>query len=298
MPHMRFAPRIHRMVLVAGLALSAAALACGAGVPGANSTATPAIDLQATAAALQATVDALAQAQTQQAQIPPTAPALPTAADTAEPTETGAPTGASVFEDFATDDGKFETWDGAQVTDGEFYLGQFTDCGDLAADAPFGCLSTCLACGVASDYEMTVDVRYVDGISERTYGLVLQFNDVNGNGIVDSEDFYVEFQISAFTAYYIQTVQVRTHFAGDPVGAASWLQLWYVAKDFTNSGYGTNTLDAIASKSGTSFDLYVNGNYLKTVTIPDTDHSEGRVGVSLSGRRVQVAFDNFNFTPK
>jgi hypothetical protein len=299
--HIFTALRLNKIVMVAGLALSAAALACGVGVPGSQATDTPAappIDVNATAAALQATAEALAQAETQQAQVPPTAPQLPTAEATLEPTEPGVAPGANVFEDFSTDDGNFETFDGAQISGGEFLLGQFNDCGDLTADSPFGCFSVCLACGVASNYEMSVDVRYVDGISERTYGLVLQFDDVNGNSVVDREDYYVEYQVSAFVAFYTDNLYLRTHVAGDPVGVNSWYYLRYDARPYTNATYGTNKLGVIASKNGTSFDLYLNDNFVDTVNIPNITSSQGLVGLSLSGRRVQVAFDNFSFTPQ
>jgi len=285
-----------RAPLLAACVLAIVALACGAGQPGANATVTPAapvVDVQGTTAALQATVDASAAVMTAQAQVPPTQPQLPTAEAPEEPTEPPASTGLSFSEEFASDTGSFETFDGAEITGGEFYMGQFTDCGDLAADSQFGCFSTCLSCGLVADYGMVVDVRYVDGISERTYGLVMQFVDENGNSVVDREDFYTEFQISAFTSYYIQNVQVRTHFPGNPVGIDSWDQIWYDARDYTNAGYGANTLGVKSFDGGTSFELYVNDNYIDTVSKPTDEFSQGSVGISLSGRRVQVAFDNF-----
>jgi hypothetical protein len=287
-------------VLIAGLLLLAAALACGGGGV-TRPTSAPTADLFATATALEATTAALAQSQTQQAQAPPTAIQLPTAPFTPEPTQpagqaTPAPA-SSVFTDFAADTGAFETFDGAQVANGEFLLGPFPDCGDLQADTPYGCFAVCLACGVVSNYDMAVDVRYGSGISERTYGLVLSFDDVNGNSVVDRDDYYLEYQISAFVAFYTDNLYLREHVAGAPVGANgfNFVRRWD-ARPITHDTYGVNNLRAVASSNGTAFDLYLNGTFVDTIAYSGVSASQGLVGLSISGRGVQAAFDNFNFT--
>jgi hypothetical protein len=300
-----------KIIFTVAALLLAAALACGGGgasdateVP--PDTEAPSIDTEGTAAALQSTADALAQAQTEQAQVPPTAVTLPTAeaVDTQAPpaTESGGGTGGGIepgtyFDDFSEDVGNWETWDGAQVAEGEFFLGPFADCGDLQADTPYGCFSICLWCGVLTDYEASVDVRYVDGISERTYGIVLQFEDVNGNNWVDEEDYYLEYQVSAFTAFYTDNLYLREHVAGDPVGANgfNFVRRWD-ARPITNDTYGTNRLGVVVTNSGTNFDLYLNDNFVDTVSFDGVSFSEGQIGLSISGRSVQVAFDDFTIT--
>ena len=293
-------PRLARRPLaIAALWLAAAALACGPSGLLDRATDTPAVDTAATMAALQVTADALALAQTQEAQAPPTPVQLPTAEFTPEPTQPsggGDGGGVSLLEDFSGDTGAFETFEGAQITDGEFYLGPFVDCGDLQADTPYGCFSICTACGVVSNYEMSVDVRYASGVSERTYGLVLAFEDENGNSAVDREDYYLEYQISAFVAFYTDNLYLREHVVGDPVGATgfNFIRRWD-ARPLTRDTYGVNNLRVIASSSGTTFELYLNDSYVDTVSYTGVAAAEGLVGLSLSGRSVQVAFDNFRF---
>jgi hypothetical protein len=228
--------------------------------------------------------------------------ALPTVAFTPQPTQPLAspvPGGTGVLDDFSADAGNFETFEGAVITNGEFYMGPFGDCGDLQANTPYGCFSVCAACGLASNYDMAVDVRYADGVSERTYGLVLAFEDANGNSLVDQEDYYVEYQISAFVALYTDNLYLREHVAGDPVGASgfNFIRRWD-ARPLTRDTYGVNRLRAVAYNNGTSFDLYLNDNFVDTITYSGITSAQGLVGLSLSGRAVQVAFDNFSFVPQ
>ena len=291
-------PRYRPIALAAGLLL-AAALACNAGSAGglAGPIPTATLDLAATSASLQGTADALAQIQTQAAQIPPTTVQLPTAAVTAGPTPTAAnAAGLTVNDDFSADHGNFELRPGESIRDGELYLGPYDDCGDLQANSQFGCFAVCTACGVPSNYEMSADVRYADGVSERTYGLVVQFDDVNGNSQVDVDDYYLEYQISAFTAFYTDNLYLREHVPGAAVGATgfNFVRRWDT-RDLTHDTYGVNRLRVVASGNGIAFDLYLNDNFVDSVAFTGQQSAKGKVGLSVSGRAVQVAFDNFTF---
>jgi len=191
-----------------------------------------------------------------------------------------------VQDDFAEDSGNFETFDGAQVVNGIFYLGEFNDCADVGTDSPFGCFSSCLTCGYASNYDMQVDAAYSDGVTERTFGMVLRFVDNNGNGLVDRDDYYLDFELSIYDQY--ATIwEHRTD--------GKWYQ---VADGFVgdiNPGRRVNTLHAIATNGGADIDFYINDAYVTTVT--DIPFSEGTVGLVMGGRAMQVAFDNFIFIP-
>jgi len=204
-------------------------------------------------------------------------------------TNTNTGSAQAVSDDFSQDKGNFELFTGgqAQVANGAFYLGKFSDCADIGSNNPFGCFSTCLTCGKASDYEMAVDSTYINGVSGRTFGIVLRFVDNNGNGLVDSDDYYLDFEYSAFDGYYY----VWEHRSDGK---------WYVIdQNYSKSIvlYSTvNHLRAVATNGGADIDVYANGdNWVTGVTkIPFT---EGTVGLVIGGRALQAAFDNFQFVP-
>jgi S1-C subfamily serine protease len=209
-----------------------------------------------------------------------------TTAGTDTPASTGG-TPTSVSDDFSSDVGNFETFDGAQIADGLLYLGPFSDCADVGSDQAFGCFSQCLTCGQASTYQMQVDAAYSSGVSERTFGMVLRFVDNNGNGLVDKDDYYLDFELSIYDQYFI----IWEHRTDGK---------WYVIDQKNDTsilgGSHVNTLKAVASNGGADVDIYLNGNWVSGVTkIPNT---QGAVGLVMGGRAMQVAFDNFEFVVK
>ena len=290
-------PLTGRTVLAVVTLLTLAALACGAGLPGGNSTATPAIDFQATAAALQATADALAQAETQQAQVPPTAPALPTAPpeDTQapeQPTQASGP--QSYVDDFSSDKGNWEVFSNdvgsAQISDGVLLLGPFNECTDVGQNSgPFGCFSQCLACGVVSEYDIQVDAAYISGRTDQTFGMVLRFQDANNNGLVDKEDYFLDFELSI----YDQSFYVFEHLAG--AGITDFPALDSRTETNIASGTQVNTLRAVSTNGGVNVDLYLNGTGVETITL-DQATSSGTVGLVVGFRNMQAGFDNFQIT--
>ncbi|MCL4559369.1 MAG: trypsin-like peptidase domain-containing protein [Chloroflexi bacterium] len=194
-------------------------------------------------------------------------------------------TAQSVSDDFSSDVGNWEIFDGAQITGGIFYLGQFTDCADVGSDNAFGCFTQCLTCGYTSTYDMQVDAAYVDGVTDRTFGMVLRFIDNNDNGLVDSDDYYLDFELSIYDKYFI----IWEHNTDGK---------WYVIdqKNATaiKAGRKVNTLRAIASNGGTDVDIYINDEWVDGIqSIP---YPEGSVGLVVGGRAMQAAFDNFYFT--
>jgi hypothetical protein len=276
-----------------------AALACGGGGASESPTATPApqIDVAGTAAALQGTADALAQAQTQQAQVPPTAVQLPTAAQlpTAEAINTEPPAtaaGPSTYVDtFDADNGNWEIFSNdvgsSQIGDGVLLLGPFTECADVGqASGPFGCFTQCLACGQVAEYDMQVDAAYISGVSDRTFGMVLRFIDNNGDGWVDSDDYFLDFELSVYDQFFA----VYEH---TPDG--TWSTLDQRQESNIKSGSQINTLRAYAYNGGTSIDLFLNGTQVETITV-NSNFASGAVGLVVGFRAMQAGFDNFQIT--
>ncbi len=213
--------------------------------------------------------------------VAPTQP--PAALDTPVPTAPAKFTGGA--DDFSSDYGGWETFDGAAIKDGIFYLGPFSDCADVGSDNPFGCFTQCLVCGQLTDYDMQVDTAYVSGVTDRTFGMVLRFVDNDNNGLVDKGDYYLDFELSIYDKYFV----VWEHM---PNGG--WTRVLDKFEGSIRAGSKVNTLRAVSSKGGTEMDIYVNDNYVDGLTtIP---YPTGTVGFVVGGRAVEAAFDNFNIT--
>ena len=199
------------------------------------------------------------------------------------PTEASAFTGG--FDDFSTDYGGWEVFDGAAIADGFFYLGEFADCSDVGSDNPYGCFTQCLVCGTLSEYDMQVDAQYVSGVTDRTFGLVLRFVDFDANGLVDPGDYYIDLELSIYDQYFV----VWEHL---PDGG--WTRVLSTFDGNIRGGSKVNTIRAVAQNGGADIDFYVNGGYVDGVT--GVPYTEGTVGLLVGGRALQVAFDNFNVT--
>lgn len=260
-------------IMAAGVAfVSLVGLACGLGAP--EPTATP-----------------LPPPPTNTAPPPTEPPPPPTNTPVPAPTEAPPPTDApdtgepftGGFDDFSSDYGGWEVFDGAGVDTsfGIFRLGPFTQCADVGSDDPYGCFSQCLVCGVVSDYEMQVDAAYLDGVSDRTFGMVLRFADSNGNNLVDSNDYYLDFSVSVYDQYFV----VWEYFNG------SWSRVYNTFDGSIQPGTNINTLYAQSYGGGTEVDLYVNDTFVANIfNIPI---NTGTVGLAVGGRSIEAGFDNF-----
>lgn len=279
-----------RTLAMVGSFLVIAALACGGG-GGGGATNTPQVNVAGTAAALQSTADALAKAQTEQANVPPTAIQLPTAEATTETVQPTASGPTTYVDDFSADKGNWEVFTNdvgsAQISDGVLLLGPFKECADVGqASAPFGCFTQCISCGTVSDYDMQVDAAYISGRSDQTFGMVLRFQDVNNNGLVDKDDYYLDFELSVFDKFFA----VYEHLAG-----GTWKTLDQRTEDNIAGGKQINTLRANSTEGGTKVALYLNGVNVETVTL-DSASSSGTVGLAVGFRNMQAGFDNFSIT--
>jgi hypothetical protein len=200
--------------------------------------------------------------------------------------------GGFFYDDFAFEDGtawevfSVEGYGFGGVVDGEYVLGPFEECADIGgtASAPFACFTQCLACGVVSDYDMSVNVRYLDGLADRPFGMVLRFIDQNSDGLVDPADYYLDFEINVYTLEYAiweHTTDNQWNLVGE--GPSNAVQ----------GSRNSNNLRAISYNGGANIDLYVNGVNVNTVNVP---YADGTVGLSVGFRGVQVGFDDFTIS--
>lgn len=267
-----------RIFILVLTALALAVLACGGGTPEPPPLPTePPVDTAATAAALQSTAEALAAAQTQQAEVVPTEPALQPSTNV-----------QSYFDDFASDLGNWEIFSSdvgaSQITDGVVLLGPFSDCADTDSSGPFGCFTQCLWCGVLTDYDIQVDAAYIAGDANQTFGMVLRFQDQNHNGYVDPEDYYLDFEISTGT----KSIGVYQHVPNEG---------WKTLDQRTEGNImdGINTMRAYAYDNGKTIELYLNGAQVEVLTLTDKSFY-GTVGLVVGYQGMQAGFDNFQIT--
>ncbi len=255
-------------------------LACTCGGLGVSST--PTATLEPPAAATEAPAVATEPPPTKPPILAPTdVPALPT--DTAVPEEQVFTGGV---DDFSEDYGGWTTIpDVAGIGNGVFYLGPFAECSDVDDTTPFGCFTLCIVCGYLSEYDMKVDVAYVDGVSSRLFGLLLRFVDNDGDGFAHQGDYLLYFGLSVYNQRF-RIWERNTD--------GKWYLLGDSFEGSINPGSQINTLRAVSYDGGTAMDLYINDTKVNTVT--GVPYDSGAIGLVLDGRAVTIAFDNFEIS--
>jgi hypothetical protein len=193
------------------------------------------------------------------------------------------------FDDFSSDQGNWEVFSSdfgsAAIADNVMLLGPFNDCGETDNSGPFGCFSQCLWCGTLVDYDITVDAAYISGDQSQPFGMVVRFQDQNGNGLVDPEDYYLDFEISTADQYFA----VYQHLPGEGWSTLDERQDPNIKVD------EINTLRAYAYDGGTKIDLYLNGNLVENVSV-NPDSVYGTIGLVTGFAGMQAGFDNFSIT--
>jgi len=142
----------------------------------------------------------------------------------------------------------------------------------------------CSDCGVAKNYKMSVDTWFIDGASDRGFGLLLREEDGN----------LIDLEVSTWQVYGVWTF--------DPILAASPAttgQSWGAITDgwvegWLKPGRAVNHVEVIMKTE--------NGQMTVTVTINgkggrtlDVESGSGNVGLLVGMHSLGVAFDNFHF---
>ncbi|GAB4581039.1 MAG: hypothetical protein Fur0022_37840 [Anaerolineales bacterium] len=262
-------------LLVAVMMLVLASLACGSEAP-AEPTAVP-----PTAVPPTAEPTAVPPTAVPPTAVPPTdAPAQPSPA----PVEPVSGDIQTYFDDFSSDVGNWEVFasdaGSAIVANGILDIGPFSNCGTGAGES-FGCFSQCLWCGTLIEYNLTVDAAYLAGDPNQTYGMVLRFQDQNGNGLVDAEDYYLDFEISSANQYFA----VYEHLPGRGWATLDERQDPTILADI-------NTLNAYAYDLGHTIDVSINGVLVENISVP-TEYAYGTVGLVVGFAGMRAGFDNF-----
>lgn len=243
-----------------------------------NQTPTPdmqstemALSLQQTMVALDATVQALSIEKTLAANPTPTFTPSPI------PSPTKTPGPVVINDDFSVDTGRWQECGQCVIRDGALLMGPYP-----ATNSAEGYLTICADCGYVTDYKMGVDVVYVNGFSDRGFGLVLR----------EQEGNFIELEISTWQYYGVWFYDKEKQGRGDAWMALlpdGWLPSGYIhPAQLSNRIDVETTTENDKSKVAIRF----NGQLINTVEIPNVP---GQVGLVVGLHSLGIAFDNFYF---
>jgi hypothetical protein len=262
--------RGHILVLLLGILLTAG---CGQNqVPTPDTTATAfALGLQQTMVALDITVQALSVEQTKAAN--PTLTLTPSPI----PAPTNTPGPVIIHDDFSTDVGRWQGCEQCVIRDGSLIMGPYP-----VSNSAEGYFTICADCGYVTDYKMGVDVVYVNGYSDRGFGLVLREHQGN----------YIELEISTWQFYGVWYYDKEKKGSWDAWGAL--LTDGWVPSGYLRPAQLSNRLDVeTTTENGkSSVAIRVNSQLINTVEIPNVP---GQVGLVVGLHSLGIAFDNFYF---
>lgn len=204
---------------------------------------------------------------------PPTATDTPTPTDTAVPTITPTAGPIIIDDDFSTDNGLFKC-DFCKVSDGTLLMGPYPS--ELMGNPYF---AICSKCGTATNYKMSVDTWYIEGASDRGFGLVLRENDGN----------LIDLEVSTWQVYGVWTYD-PAEAVGERWGAITdgWIEGWL------KPGRAVNHVEVIMKTEGsqTTLTVMINDKGGRALNV---DSGSGNVGILVGMHSLGVAFDNFHF---
>ncbi len=259
---------------------------------------------EATMAAQQATIEALQSAQQESSQATEVAPVVN-------------PGGSEIIfsTNFESDEGFFTLDKKITIEKGALYMGPFEKCSDfsLEIDRPVGCLSICQQCGIVSEYDERVEITYADGYLDKFWGLILRFNDMNDNNMIDREDYFLGWMYNAYpqpnASYLIEHI---------PADFAGWLKPIRLPRHLRGKQDKPTIVRVIAWKEGHRIMIWMNDSLIAKIQneekIPgkydevylgkrkevnpnwEGMPNSGKIGFWVADRKVQIKFDNFNFS--
>jgi outer membrane murein-binding lipoprotein Lpp len=241
--------------------------AAPAPTPDVHGTATMA-SLHQTQAALNITVQAYQAAQTEAARATET-PLPPTIT----PTPTVTPGPIIIQDDFSTDNGRWVDCGQCKIENGGLHMGPYPISNDGG-----GYIAICNDCGQPGNYKMGVDATFVDGYTDRGFGLVLR--EQNGS--------YLDVEITTWQ-YYGAWI-----FDNDKKQWGAFFTDGWKPTGSLNPSAQTNRLETeLVSKDGKdTITIRINGDVVSTIT---SDTFSGRVGLVVGLHSLGVIFDNFYF---
>ena len=259
---------------------------------------------KATMDAQQATITALQSQQEQSAESTEFAPVVN-------------PGGSEIiFEtDFSSDEGHFALEKKMVIEKDSLYMGEFEKCSDFSIeiDRPVGCIAVCQTCGIVSEYDERVEITYADGYVDKTFGLVLRFDDMNDNNMIDREDYFLGW---AYNAY--PTPNASYLFEHIPKDFAGWKVYGPFPRHLRGKQDKPSILRVIAWNGGSRIIIYMNDTVVAKIQneekIPGKNDeiflgkrkeisskwegmpNQGKVGFWVAEWKIKLKYDNFTFS--
>jgi len=209
----------------------------------------------------------------------PTETSIPTETPTATrtrrptntPTITRTPGPFSYFDNFSSQSEGWPSCDGCVWQNGTLVMGPYDP-------SSFFHVNICMGCGANIYYRVAVDVTFIDGEVDRTFGIIFGENSENA--------YYLG--ISPWGAYTVE----RYDFAG-----SYWTTVNSAFSGSVVGSYGTNHIEVLVQPSTTSANaeywIYLNGDLI--LTIYSRPISESQVGLAMNYHAQVVAFDNWEY---
>jgi hypothetical protein len=227
------------------------------------------LSIQQTQFVLNMTVQAQQAAQTQAALA--TATPLPTQTPLPSPTSTPGP--IIIQDDFSTNTGRWIECGQCVIENGVMKMGPYPISNDGG-----GYMAICRDCGTPQDYKMGVDATFVDGYTDRGFGLILR----------ESDGSYVDVEITTWQVYGAWFFNNDKNIWGNLLKNG-----WELTGSLRPSA-ATNRLEVelISSGGNSKIHIKINGELVNTAEIPAV---RGRVGLVVGLHSLGVIFDNFYF---
>jgi hypothetical protein len=157
----------------------------------------------------------------------------------------------------------------------------------------------CLACGNQNtNFDVSVESVFVEGVSNRLYGLIIRFQDLNGNHWIDREDYFLGWVFAVNSRRWM----IYEH---QPNLVKPWRLVKAGRPDLRSSPRRPNYLRIISYRDGGRIDIFMNDTHLTrlvtTHPLPGEVQVEsmpdhGEIGLWMAGRGVRVYFDNYTYT--
>lgn len=212
---------------------------------------------------------------TSTATVTPTATLTPTPTRTLRPTNTPTvtltPGPFSFFDSFASRSDGWEFCEACMWRDGTLIMGPYDP-------SSYFHVNRCWGCGAYTFYRVAVDVTFIDGEVDRTFGLVFGEN----------EDAAYYMGISPWGGYIVERYDFSTSY---------WTTLAGQWSGSVVGGNGTNHIEVIvqpgANGNTAEYWIYLNGDLLYTVY--NRPVTETMVGLAMAYHAQVVAYDNWEF---
>lgn len=201
----------------------------------------------------------------------PTLTATSTRPPTRTPTVTNTPGPYSFFDDFDVDSNGWLFCESCEWTDGTLVVGPFDP-------SSFFHVNRCFACELNTFYRVAVDITFIEGEVDRTFGIVF----------AESDDSAYYLGISPWGGYTIERYDFATSY---------WTTLASQWSGSVVGGYGTNRFEVYVQPNAkgdlAEYWIYLNGDLLYTVynrPLVDTG-----VGIAMAYHAQVAAYDNWEY---